>query len=131
MNSSEKMRKMNARFVKVVAFKKGYNRLGQATAIAKTYTPLEFNSAKTVVRSRDLNRYVSSIVFLDKKLNVKVSCSCPDFLFRWEYPLYANGAADIVYGNGDPANTTNPGNVPGMCKHLIALRVLIKNSENV
>jgi hypothetical protein len=131
MNGTDALRKMNAKFIRVVALKKGYNKMGQATAIAKTYTPLEFNSAKTVVKSKDLNKYVSSITFLDKQLNVKVSCSCRDFLYRHEFILAQYGAADIIYGNGEPPLVTRQDNKPSMCKHLVGLRLLIKSQEGV
>ena len=52
---------------------------------------------------------------------VLVSCNCENFLFQWEYALWTWGASKIKFSNGDPAKFTNPGNVPGMCKHLVAV----------
>jgi hypothetical protein len=132
MNATDKLRKLNARFVKVVSFKKGYKKgTGQATAIAKTYTPLEYTLDHRIRKAQDQNKYVSSITFLDKQLNVKVSCSCPDFMFRHEFILNQYGAADIVYGNGEPPLMTRQDDRPSVCKHLVALRILIKQQEGV
>jgi hypothetical protein len=128
---TDRMRKLNATLVKVVGYKAGRNRAGLAVAVAKTYTPKEYNSHLKVVKSRDQNKYVSSVTFIDSKLNVKVSCSCPDFMFRHEFSLHHYGAADIIYGNGEPPVITNPGMRPSCCKHILALRALIKAKHNV
>lgn len=131
MNSSERMRKLNSKFVKILNYKEGRDKSGQAVAMAKTYTPYELNVHHRIQPSKDKNRYVSSITFIDKKLNVKVSCSCPDYMYRWEFANAQAGAADIIYGNGDEPGSTNPGNVPGLCKHLIALRSAVKQKHNI
>lgn len=132
IKSSLPLRKANARLVKVVAYKTGRDKQGLATAVAKTYTPQEYNMQRKLVSARDQNKYVSSIKFLDKKLHVKVSCSCPDFVFAgWEWSLHERGAADIVYGNGEPPNEKNPSYLPGCCKHLIALRALVKGKHGI
>lgn len=52
---------------------------------------------------------------------VKVSCECEFFKFSCEYALHKNGLANIRYSNGEPAEFTNPGNYPILCKHLWAL----------
>lgn len=129
---SERMRRLNSRLVKVVGYKTGKDKKGIPTAVAKTFTPLEYSlRGHRIIRSRDLNKYVSSIKFLDRKYRVRVSCSCPDFMYRWEYADNLVGAADIIYGNGDPSDETNPGYRPGLCKHLLALRTLIKAKHGV
>ena len=128
---SEAMRKVNAGFVKVVQFKAGRDKKGFAVALAKTYTRREVNIHRRLVNSRDQNRYVSSVKFIDKKLNVEVSCSCPDFMYRWEYALAQVGAAQIIYGNHEAPDYTNPGHKIGLCKHLIALRLLILKKHNI
>jgi hypothetical protein len=56
---------------------------------------------------------------------VNVSCSCEDFCFTWEYALWTWGAAKIKYCNGEPAVVKNPGNYPGMCKHLTKVAKLV------
>lgn len=131
MNATDKLRKLNARLVKIVGFKKGYDKQGKATAICKTYTPLEYSMRGTIRQSRDHTKYVSSIKFMDKALNVKVSCSCPDHLYRNEFLLHSYGAADIIYGNGEPPLITRQDDRPQICKHLVALRLLIKEQESV
>ena len=52
-------------------------------------------------------------------------------MFRWEYANNLVGASDIIYGNGDPPDETNPKYRPGMCKHLLALRTLIKAKHGI
>ena len=63
------------------------------------------------------HRYTCSVDCLDKKSHVKLSCSCPDHVFSGhEYMLMTQGAADIVYGNGEPPQDPKR---PGCCKHLV------------
>lgn len=57
--------------------------------------------------------------------NVKVSCDCEWFMYYCEYALSKWGAANIKFSNGEPAYTTNPGNVALICKHLYALGSLL------
>ena len=131
VSKSNRLRKLNARLVRVVGYKTGFDKKGIPTAVAKTYTPKEYTIGGRLVRAKDQNKYVSSIKFLDRSLNAKVSCSCPDYMFRWEYANAQAGASDILYGNGEAATTTNPGNQVGLCKHLLALRALIKEKNGV
>ncbi len=112
--SSNRLRKINARLVKVVKYKTGVDPQGIPTAAARTYTPNEYKLGR-IRRSKDQNRYVSSVKYLNKQLNVKVSCSCPDYMFRWEYANAQVGAADIIYGNGEPPTDTNPDQKIGLC----------------
>ena len=129
---SNAMRKLNSTFVKVVQFKAGRDKSGLAVAMAKTYTLREFNVRRQVVPAKDQKRYVSSIKFLDSKLNVEVSCSCPDYVFAgWEWANHQVGASRIIYGNGEPPDARNPGHKPGLCKHLIALRGLVKEKYDL
>ncbi len=60
---------------------------------------------------------------------VKCSCNCDAFVF-WggEWALKQKGAADILYGNGQPPVVRNPKNIPWGCKHVIkVLREILKN----
>jgi hypothetical protein len=125
---SETGRIMNAAYVKIQKYKEGRARDGTAYAAAQTYSLVEINSNRELVRSKDRNKYLTKIHFLDKKLNVKVSCSCPDYMFRFEYPNTKLGASDIIYGNGDPPTVYF---APGLCKHLIAVRKLIKQRHKI
>jgi hypothetical protein len=129
---SESIRKINARFVKIKGYKTGMDKNGVPTAVARTHTPLEYTIGRRVVRARDQNQYTSSIKFLNKKYDVKVSCSCPDYMYAgWEYANHEVGASDIIYGNGEPPLIKNPDLRPGLCKHLLALRQLIKEKHGV
>lgn len=131
VSKTDRMRKANARLVKVVGYKTGFDKKKLPTAVAKTYTPREYTIGMRLVKAKDQNKYVSSIKFLNKQLDVKVSCSCPDFMFRWEWADAQVGAADIIYGNGEPPDETNPSHEIGLCKHLVALRKLIKERNGV
>ena len=131
VKKSDALRKVNARLVKVINYKAGRDKKGFAVAMAKTYSRQEVGVNRRLVRSRDTKPYVSHVKFIDKKLNVEVSCSCPDFMFRWEFALAQAGAAQIRYGDGSPSDSTNPQYKPGLCKHLIALRTLIKAKHNI
>ena len=101
--------------VKVTKLKLGVSkRTRLATAIARVYS---LDRVKSGVKR---NRYVTSISFYAKR-KVKVSCSCPDFVFAgWEYSLWKKGSADLVYGNGEPPVDKNPRMIPGTCKHVVA-----------
>ena len=115
VNSSDKMRKANARLVRVVGYKTGFDKNKIPTAVAKTYTPREYTIGMKLRQAKDKNKYVSSIKFLDRKLNVKVSCSCPDYMYRHEWANTQAGASDVIYGNGEPSTETNPSNKVGLC----------------
>ena len=54
--------------------------------------------------------------------NIMCWCSCEWFCFYSEYALTKYNASTIRYCNGKAPNTTNPGLVPCVCKHI--LRVL-------
>jgi hypothetical protein len=94
------------KITKVRLTKKG----GQLTkVVADSYTP------------GSSSKYESEIEFLPSK-KIKLSCSCDDFVYRFEWVLYRKGSADLVYGNGEPPDETNPARTLGCCKHIIALR---------
>lgn len=71
-------------------------------------------------------KYATSVGFF-KKGKVKVSCSCPDFMYRCEYLLAQKGSAEIKYGNGDAPTVANA--FPGACKHLIFLYNQLSRKE--
>ncbi len=78
-------------------------------AVANSYTPGSATS------------YESEIQFLPNK-KIKLSCSCDDFVYRFEWVLYRKGSADLVYGNGEAPDKTNPARTLGCCKHIVAMR---------
>lgn len=63
------------------------------------------------------HHYAITVDAVDAKSHVKVSCSCPDFLFAgYEFMLMTRQAADLIYGNGEaPVDPPKP----GCCKHLV------------
>ena len=126
------LRKENARYVKILKFKAGRDKkTGLAYAAAQTYSQKVLNVHRKIVPSTDRNKYVSKITFLNKKLDVKCACSCPDFMFTFEFALARKGAADIMFSNGEAPDERNPKYAPGCCKHLIALRNLIKEKYDI
>lgn len=86
--------------------------------LARTKTP-ESSGGRIVMKP-----YVSSIDYITPKY-VRLSCTCPDFWATWEFSLAQHGAAKIIYGNGDPPDTRNPTQLPGCCKHLVAVANLM------
>jgi len=95
--------------VKLVGVKVGKSKtLQKPKAICQSFT------------NGDRIKYSTSLTFMggDK---VVMSCSCDDFMYRWEYALAKKGGAEIRYGNGEHPGTTNPGLAIGCCKHTIAL----------
>lgn len=101
--------------VKVIKVKYGVDKRTQIpTAVALVYSKDVNKTGKT-----GLYKYPVSIGIM-KKRHVHVSCSCPDFLHRWEYALTKRGASSIQYSNGEPPLETNPALQPGCCKHIIA-----------
>lgn len=65
---------------------------------------------------------------ISKQKRVMATCQCENWVFMWEYACAASGAARIIYGNGEPPTMTNPSETPGLCKHLTALALHIKNN---
>ena len=52
---------------------------------------------------------------------VHAQCSCERYLYMWEFANATHNAARIFYGNGDAPVIRNPRQIPGLCKHLVAL----------
>jgi hypothetical protein len=126
LKNTDAMRRANAKFVKVVNYKAGRDKDKRPTAMAKTYTPHKYNLHYHVVNDPDKKRYVSAITFLNPQLDVEVTCSCPDYVFSGaEYNNAQVGASKIRYGNGEPPDATKSDR-PSLCKHLVALRALVK-----
>lgn len=65
-------------------------------------------------------KYVTMIEFY-ADYKVKVSCSCADHLYRWEYALVKKRASYPTYSNMERPVETNPKLIPGCCKHVIQL----------
>lgn len=113
-------RVLNSRKVVVKDFKEQRSKDGKLRAMATTFTS-----------GTSKDKYETSITSLKPatellRTYVKVSCSCPDFWATWEVALHNRGAANIVYSNGEAPDIRNPGEIPGMCKHIVALFNIIK-----
>jgi hypothetical protein len=57
---------------------------------------------------------------------LKLGCTCPDFKYRWAWSLSQRGAADVGPDSlsqciNRAPRITNPKNIPGTCKHVLAL----------
>lgn len=66
-----------------------------------------------------INTYVTSVEVRGKY--VILSCSCPDFMFTWEFALNKQKAARIEYCNGEHPAERNPTLLAGTCCHSIRL----------
>lgn len=101
--------------VKVTSFKRGYSKSMDLTRfLARTRTPEQLGGRVV------MQNYTTMLDFRGPRY-AKVSCSCPDFVYTWEWALWKHGNADIVFGNGEPPDSRNPAHLPGCCKHLVAL----------
>lgn len=120
-------RKYLAQFVRLKDMKSGHLSDGSGFVAAHTSSikRLDRHGFLVPVPVAGRNTYVSAIVFTDKKLNVKVGCSCLDNTFRFEVANHKRGAADIYYSNGQPPNQTNPLQKVSLCKHLVAMYLKI------
>lgn len=58
--------------------------------------------------------------------NGVIAHNCEAFVFNFEYANATVGASRLIYSNGQPPVYTNPGLMPGMCKHLVALYKIAK-----
>lgn len=126
IKKTDARRVAGAKYVKLTNVKVGYDEDGKAYIYCKSYSTHRLNEDGQLVKNLEKRRYVTYIKFIDNKLNVIVSCSCDDFLFREEVALERKGAAEIYYSNGEMPTTTNPKLKPYCCKHLVALYNHIK-----
>ena len=99
---------------------------------------------KGVAHSQESNKDYDT-VFLIKNVNynptnilknndVLVRCNCQDFLWRWNYTDYKdkslNGRVRKKYEAIINPGSSNPLEMPGMCKHLIKCYKTILNTVN-
>lgn len=98
-------------------------KLGIPKAIAQCYSQDRDSNGRP-----KLFKYTTMVEFhADHK--VKIGCSCPDHLYRWEFALTKRNASYITYSNGEPPLDTNPKLIPGCCKHTIALITAMKKQK--
>jgi hypothetical protein len=92
-------------------------------------------TAAVVSQTTPPQKYETSITVTDPKYTsfsrapVKVSCSCPHFMYTCEVALATRGNADIKYSNGAMPTYTNPSLAPILCKHLMALALTVLAKE--
>ena len=100
---------------------------GGSVALVSAKKSKKYNIWKTITRTNILGekprKHMQEITLLSgesvsKSGKIKVSCDCGFFLYVCEVALYLQGAADIIYSNGELPKTTNPKKVPLVCKHL-------------
>ena len=92
-------------------------------AIAQTFSQEKDKQGRT-----SMFKYSTMIEFYPEQ-KVKISCSCPDHLYRWEYALVRRNASYMTYSNGEPPLDTNPKLIPACCKHVIALARELKKQK--
>lgn len=124
---TSRLRQEGARYVKITQVKKGYLTNGHGYIAGACYSTHTIGQDGKAHVNNEPSKYVTVIEFVDAQLHVKVSCSCGDFTFRYEWALWNRGASDIEYSNGDSPDTTNPSYKPAMCKHAYALFNKIKD----
>lgn len=121
-------RRLGSQYVKLLKVKTGYDDQGLAFIVAQSYSTKVWSEKQGIfVNNPNRDKYLTHVQFLDRKLHCKLSCSCPDFMYREEYALHKKGAADIEYSNGEPPTTTNPKQQIFMCKHLYKVYTIIKD----
>lgn len=108
-----KDRQRLATTVKILKAKKGYDEQGRYILAAVTHSTEDALGRR--IPSSQVVKYVSTVTYLDKKNHVLLSCSCPDFMYRFEVALNKKGAAVIEYSNGKRPRITNSEEVPGAC----------------
>jgi hypothetical protein len=69
-------------------------------------------------------------------LDCLVDCTCPDFRYRWAWVDKQKGASRIGPKSMNQCinrapHITNPAGMPGLCKHILALRNWIDNSLDI
>ncbi len=112
------MRREAALYVDLLQRKVKKSKAGNPLVICKTRSSTTSKGKPKAKGSA--NTYVTTIEVLPSS-KVIVSCSCTDFMYTWETALSMKGSARVEYSSGDPPNEKNPNNVPGCCKHLVAL----------
>ena len=111
-------RRDRSEVVKLTAMKVKRNADGMPMVMAKTRTYANPKTGAPVPKTEG-HTYISAFEVYGK--HVLCSCSCDDFMYRFEYALWKHGAARLEYSNGEPPTSTNPSKLPCLCKHLYLL----------
>lgn len=115
---TDELRRRNAQYVRFLRTKKGYNSKGQGFIAVQSHSTRTVDKNGKQISGPSDTKYISMVTFIDKKLHVVCSCSCPDFMYRQEVALNKKGAAEIEYSNGELPTTTNSRMITYFCKHL-------------
>jgi hypothetical protein len=122
MQKTTKDRKTKAGYTVLIGVTPGYRKNGAPKVNATAYTT--HNADGTPNREKTKYKLVVYGTDPNSRLRegpIKVSCSCPDFTYTYEVTLHNQGAADILHSNGEPSDTRNPSQRPGVCCHLYRL----------
>lgn len=125
-----KLKYINSKLVRISNARMGFNKDDFPFFVAKTTSPRIYDpKSKKVITNPNQRVYVTMIEVLDEDRHVKLSCSCPDFLYRHEVALFTHDGADIEYSNGDYPKETNPLLHPSCCKHCLAFYELLHKKK--
>lgn len=97
--------------------------------IALTFKGINWNYTRTKEFNMQFTLPSGELVYLNrpnKNTHIMTRCSCPDYRFMWMWynkPPKALIGPAIPYTRVPGSNRPprNPGEVPGLCKHLLAL----------
>lgn len=119
LRKTPKLMKYNSHYVVVKKMGKKKTKTGLPAIQGQCFSEDGVGASRTIY---DL--YVIGLDSKDKPVSqqkrVLVSCNCQNYTYTWEYANAYHGCSKIIYGNGEAPNFTNPGYMPGMCKHLCA-----------
>lgn len=119
LRKTPKLMKYNAHYVVVKKLSKKKTKTGLPAIQGQCFSEDGIGANRTIY---DL--YVIGLDSKDKPVSqqkrVLVSCNCQNYTYTWEYANAYHGCSKIIYGNGEAPNFTNPGYLPGMCKHLVS-----------
>lgn len=127
MTKTPALMRNNSDDVQIETLSKKKTKSGLPVVVAKGYTVDPFRP-KATRRVHEL--YIvgldSQSTPISKQRRVLVSCSCENYCFVFEYANAYHGASKILYGNGQSPDFTNPGLLPGLCKHLYSLAEIVR-----
>lgn len=119
LRKTPKLFKANSKHVVVKKLKKAKTKTGLPAIQGKCFSE-DFTGAKQTIYDLYVIGIDSKTTPVSQQKRVLVSCNCASYVFTFEYANAHHGCSKIIYGNGDAPDYTNPGKLPGMCKHLVA-----------
>lgn len=126
---------MKTLFVKGLAHSQESNKDYDAVFLIKNVNyNLKNISKKDIVEIKSKDGQKISFEKFDENSNVLLRCNCQDFLWRWNYTDHKDkslhGRVRKKYEAIINAGSSNPLEMPGMCKHLIKCYKSILNVVN-